>query len=67
MDQLNQILINMIDQNAIVYAAQEGKNDPIYINLLRKTQKFEKIEISKDQAMRLALQLLIMLQPHIKN
>ena len=66
-----------MDQNAIVYATQEGENDPIYINFLKRTQEFEKIEISKDQfekieiskdqAMRLALQLLIMLQPHIKN
>jgi len=56
-----------MDQNAIVYATQEGEDDPIYINFLRKTQEFEKMEISKNQAMRLALQLLIMIQPHIKD
>ena len=56
-----------MDKKVIIYASQDNSKTPIYINLLRKTQKFEKIEISKDQAMRLALQLLIMLQPHIKN
>jgi|TARA_R110002012_G_scaffold10394_3_gene47713 hypothetical protein len=57
----------MMDQEPIVYATQEGKDDPIYINILRREKDFERIKISKTQAMRLVVEITQMLQLHIKD
>jgi len=57
----------MMDQKPIVYATQEGKYDPIYINILRRKEDFERIKISKKQAMRLVVEITQMLQLHIKD
>ena len=57
----------MTDQKTIVYATQEDKDDPIYINILKRKEDFERIKISKKQAMRLVVEITQMLQLHIKD
>jgi len=46
---------------------QEDKDDPIYINILKRKEDFERIKISKKQAMRLVVEITQMLQLHIKD
>ena len=57
----------MTDQKTIIYATQEDKDDPIYINILKRKEDFERIKISKKQAMRLVVEITQMLQLHIKD
>tara|TARA_R110002020_G_scaffold26835_3_gene86783 strand:+ start:672 stop:857 length:186 start_codon:yes stop_codon:yes gene_type:complete len=54
-------------QEVIIYASQETENTPIYINFLGKDRGFEKVEVTPRQAMKLVIDLLPMIQPHVVN